>query len=283
MGRLMVGHVPPLTLNLIRWAVALLILFPLGWHALRTAEQRAAIWQRRGWLALIGLLGVGVYNALQYGALVSSTPLNTTLIAASSPLWMLIVGALFFGQGITAINSAAALLSLAGVCTVVSRGAPWSLVDIDWVAGDIMMVIAAISWSFYSWLLAKPPAAISTGIPKPGEDWAGFLLVQTLFGIGWAATAAAGEQLLEPTPINFSPSVFGAILFVAICPSILAYRFWGMGVARLGPSITAFFGNLSPLFAALLQAAVLGQWPQLHHGVAFGLILAGIAVSSLRR
>ncbi|MFN5700980.1 MAG: DMT family transporter [Betaproteobacteria bacterium] len=282
-GRLMVGLVPPLTLNLLRWAVALLILIPLGLHALRTAEQRAALWERRWWLALIGLLGVGVYNALQYGALVSSTPLNTTLIAASSPLWMLVVGTVFFGQRITATNSAAALLSLAGVCTVVSKGTPWSLIDLDWVVGDIMMVLAAVSWSFYSWLLAKPPAALSTGVPKPGDDWAGFLLVQTLFGIGWAAAAAAGEQLIAPTPVDWSPSVVGAILFVAVCPSILAYRCWGMGVAHLGPAVTAFFGNLSPLFAALLQIALLGELPRIHHVLAFALILSGIAVSSLRR
>ena len=41
--------------------------------------------------ALLGLLGVG-NNALQYLAVQTSTPLNVTLIAASSPLWMLLVG-----------------------------------------------------------------------------------------------------------------------------------------------------------------------------------------------
>jgi hypothetical protein len=40
---------------------------------------------------------VGCYNALQYLALKTSTPLNVTLVASSMPLWMLAVGALFFG------------------------------------------------------------------------------------------------------------------------------------------------------------------------------------------
>ncbi len=34
-GRLLVGHVPPLTLNLMRWVLAALLLLPLGWRALR--------------------------------------------------------------------------------------------------------------------------------------------------------------------------------------------------------------------------------------------------------
>jgi drug/metabolite transporter (DMT)-like permease len=37
-----------------------------------------------------------------------------------------------------------------------------------------------------------------------------------------------------------------------------------------------------PLFAALLQALLLGVAPQPFHGIAFVLIVAGIAVSSSR-
>ena len=35
------------------------------------------------------------YNALQYLALQTSTPINVTLIGASMPLWMLLVGIVF--------------------------------------------------------------------------------------------------------------------------------------------------------------------------------------------
>ncbi len=281
-GRLMVGLVPPLQLNLLRWTLALLILLPLGWHALRTAEQRAALWARRGPLAILGLLGVGAYNALQYLALTTSTPLNVTLIAASSPLWMLSIGALFYGQrsGAKALISAAC--SLAGVLLVLSRGDPTRLADIAFVPGDVMMIGAIISWCFYSWMLSRPPAALQTGLPKPSEDWAGFLLIQTLSGIGWAALVAGAEAVLQPAAIEWSPGVIAAIVFTALGPSLIAYRSWGIGVAQAGPAMAALFGNLTPLFAGLMQGALLGQWPQAYHLMAFGLIVAGIAVSSLK-
>jgi drug/metabolite transporter (DMT)-like permease len=51
-------------------------------------------------------------------------------------------------------------------------------------------------------------------------------------------------------------------------------------VAQGGPALAAFFGNLTPLFAALLSALVLGTSPQAFHALAFALIVAGIAVSS---
>ncbi|HSW24577.1 MAG TPA: EamA family transporter, partial [Burkholderiaceae bacterium] len=68
-GRLMVGHAPPVLLNLIRWIGALLLLLPLGWHAFGTPERRAEVRARWPHLAMLGLLGVGMYNAMQYMAL----------------------------------------------------------------------------------------------------------------------------------------------------------------------------------------------------------------------
>ena len=93
-GRLAVGSVPPLTLNFLRWALAALLLLPLGWRVLREPRDILARWPH---LMLLGLLGVGTYNAMQYLALVTSTPINVTLIAASLPVWMLAVGAAFYG------------------------------------------------------------------------------------------------------------------------------------------------------------------------------------------
>ncbi|MCB2034998.1 MAG: EamA family transporter, partial [Ottowia sp.] len=59
-------------------------------------------------------------------------------------------------------------------------------------------------------------------------------------------------------------------------------RCWGLGVQRAGPALAGFFSNLTPLFAAVLSAAFLGEPPRLFHAVAFALIVAGIVVSSRR-
>ncbi|MFM2049969.1 MAG: hypothetical protein RL682_460, partial [Pseudomonadota bacterium] len=42
----------------------------------------------------------------------------------------------------------------------------------------------------------------------------------------------------------------------------------------------AFFSNLTPLFAALLSALMLGDMPHAYHAAAFALIVAGIVLSS---
>ena len=62
-GRLAVGSVPPLTLNLLRWVLALLLLLPLAWRVFRAPRELVVRWPH---LLLLGTLGVGSYNALQY-------------------------------------------------------------------------------------------------------------------------------------------------------------------------------------------------------------------------
>lgn len=280
-GRLLADAVPPLLLNAVRWWAALLLLLPLGWRAIGSAERRAQITQRWRPLATLGLLGVGVYNALQYMALHTSTPINVTLIASSTPVWMLLVGALFYGEQPRAAQIGGALLSLAGVLLVLVRGDVHQLGALRLVAGDLWMLLAALSWAFYSWQLARPPASLR-GDARPQWTWAEFILVQAMFGLVWASAAAAAESVLAPPAVQWSPTLGLALLFLAVGPSVLAYRCWGLGVAAVGPALAGFFSNLTPLFAALLSAALLRQPPQPYHGAAFLLIVAGILLSNRR-
>jgi drug/metabolite transporter (DMT)-like permease len=228
---------------------------------------------------------VGLFNSLQYLALVTSTPINVTLVACSMPVWMLAVGTLFFGVHPTKRQLLGAAVGLAGVLWVIGRGSLQTLLTVRLVPGDLFMLAAVIGWAFYSWLLVQPPAHMR-GAERPtaeeGWDWAGFLLVQTLFGLAAAGLFTAGEQLAGAAPIQWSLGVVGALLYVSLGASVLAYRCWGLGVAEGGPALAAFFNNLTPLFAAVLSALVLGDSPQPYHGVAFVLIVAGIAVSASR-
>ena len=279
-GRMMVGSIGPIWLNTLRWVVALLLLLPFGWRVLATAEARAQVGARWKYLAVLGLIGVGAYNALQYTALHTSTPLNVTLIASSSPVWILLIGALAYGVRPARIQVLGAALSLAGVATVLSRGSPAALLQIRLVEGDLLIVIAIIGWSIYSWMLARPPASMS-GAARPKWDWAEFLLAQVIFGVCWGLAAAGiGDLVAAPPPAQWSWSLVLAILFMAVGPSIIAYRAWGLAVEQAGPEMAAVFYNLTPLFAAVLSAAMIGEWPQGYHGIAFLLIVAGILVSS---
>lgn len=273
-GRLVNTLVPPMTLNFLRWAVAFVILLPLAYRLLRPGSALWPHWRR---FTLLGLLGVGCYNALQYLALQTSTPLNVTLVAASVPVWMLAVGALFFGERVSRRQVAGALMSIAGVLVVLSRG-DWALLaQVRLVPGDLYVLLATLAWAFYSWLLSQPKEP-----PAIRNDWAAFLMAQIVFGLGWSGLFAGAEWALLDVHISWGWPLAAALLYVAVGPAVIAYRCWGVGVQRVGPAVAGFFSNLTPLFAALLSAAFLGELPHLYHGLAFLLIVGGIVVSSRR-
>ena len=283
-GRLMQGVVPPVTLNFLRWVLALALLLPLAGWVLRPGAR--GMWPHWRRFALLGLLGVGCYNALQYMALKTSPPINVTLVAASMPVWMLLLGRLFYGVAVSRLAALGAALSMAGVLVVLTRGDLAQFMAWQLVPGDAWILLAIVLWSWYSWLLARP---------KPGEDpvhiksdWAAFLLAQVVLGVMWSGIFAAGEWLtLPPQPEGGSTIQWGwplaaALVYVAVGPSLLAYRCWGAGVARVGPAMAAFFSNLTPLFAALMSTTLLGEPPHLYHAAGFVLIVGGILVSSRR-
>ncbi len=273
-GRLVHDLLPPVLLNFLRWLIALLILLPLSGPVFRPDSGLWRHWKR---YALLGLLGIGMYNALQYMALQSSTPINVTLVASGLPVWMMLTGRLFFGVPVTRRQVAGAVLSIAGVLVVLARGEWRHVMELRLVAGDLFMILATIAWSFYSWLLMRTtePAAIRA-------NWASFLAAQVAFGALWSGGFALGEQLLGAIAVQWSWLLAAALLYVAVCPAVIAFRCWGEGVQRAGPAIGAFFVNLTPLFTALLSSAFLGEAPHAYHVAAFALIVGGIVVSARR-
>ena len=272
LGRIVSEQISPMTLNLLRWLLAFILLLPFaGW----VLKPSSALWPQWRRFAVLGFLGVGSYNSLQYLALHTSTPINVTLVAASGPIMILLTGRLCFGQRVSTRQLLGAALSVLGVLVVLSRGQWELLTNIKLVAGDVYVLLATLAWAFYSWLLAAPNAP-----PAIRNDWAAFLIAQMVFGLCWSALFTSGEWALTAAHIDWSWPLAAAIAFTALGPAIVAYRCWGLGVQRVGPAIAGFFANLTPLFAALLSAAFLGELPHVYHGIAFLLIAGGIVVSA---
>jgi len=270
-GKILVQSSSPVLLNTIRWGVTALILLPFAWRVFGSASP---LWQSSKRFALLSLLGVGSYNVLLYLALKSSTPINVTLIGASMPIWAIVIGALFYKEQPNIKQIIGAVISLIGVTVVIVRGELERLIEIEFVAGDLLMVLATILWGAYSWMLSHPKESTERTWP-----WSYFLLAQVGFGFCWSLGFAVTEWQLEYSYFTWSWSTVFMIIYVIIGPSLIAYRCWGLGVTRAGATVATFFTNLIPLFTAILSTLLLQKPPELFQGVAFALILAGIYLS----
>ncbi len=271
-GRALVGSVSPITLSALRWGLAALLLLPFGW---RVFKPSSPLWKNKVRFLLLGLFGVGSYNVLLYLALQTSSAINVTLIGASMPIWMLLIGAVFYQVKPSFLQMIGAAVSLVGVSVVLTRGDLSELMSMQMVVGDLLIMIATILWAFYSWMISRPGSSTERQWP-----WADFLMAQVLVGLVWTGFFDGFEIASGYAYVDLNLWTGSLILFVAIGPSLIAYRCWGLGVNGAGPTVAAFFANFIPLFTALLSAAILGEPPRLFHGAAFALIAAGIWVSA---
>ena len=272
-GRMVGPLIGPMAFNLLRWSLAFVILLPFAGRVLRPGSPLWHQWRR---FCVLGLLGTSGYNALNYLALHTSTAINVTLVGASTPVWMLLIGRLFFSQGISARQLLGSGLSIVGVLLVLSRGEWAVLAQFRLVPGDFYILIASIGWAVYCWMLMHSPPESA----PLRADWKAFLLAQMAFGLLWSTLFTTGEQLLAPAPAQWGWPLVAALAYVAVGPSILAYGAFGAGLKRAGPHVAAHFINLTPLFTALLSAVFLGEAPTIFHALAFVLILLGIALSN---
>jgi drug/metabolite transporter (DMT)-like permease len=268
-ARALVGEFPPLALSFARWALALLLILPFAIGGLREAWPRL----RGQWPLLMGIsaLGVGCYNSLQYLALQTSTAVNATLIGASGPIMTLLVGAAFFGSPVRRLQWIGAALSMVGVLIVIARGDLMKLATLQLDRGDIIMLVATLTWSVYTWLLRTR---------RPNLPATPFLTLQMALGALMILPFAVLEFLWTGQAAAPTTSNLGALIYVALLPSLVAYFCWDRGVARAGAVLPMYFVNLTPVFAGLLSYFFLGEAIGLHHLLGGLLIIAGIHLAS---
>lgn len=267
-GRLMVGQIPPLALSFYRWLFALLLaLLIVGPDLWRNREVLRRKWKS---LAIMGILGVGSYNSLQYVALETTTPLNVSLITASAPVFILLIGGAFYKQAVGRAQWFGALLSMAGVALVVAKGELAHLAALHFAPGDLIMLVAVFLWAIYTWELRQRPLGLA---PMTS------LAAQMIWGVLAILPFMLAERWIAGQSTHWGPQVWAALAYVSVLPSLLAYWCWGSAVGKVGAQIPAYFGNLAPLFAALLSWLFLHETIHWYHLWAALLIFAGIHVA----
>ncbi len=268
-GRAARSSVPPFHLNFLRWAFAGLALLPF------VAGELKGLWPvlKRTWKEtfMMGFLGMTCYNSFQYLALTTTSPINTSLIGSSGPVFSLLLGVLLFGERVRGAQVAGAAISLVGVAWVMMRGDPTRLADIDFERGDLYMLLATLCWALYTWLVRRK---------RPAMPMGALLLVQICFGLIAAVPPLLYESATTSIVITLDWHLVAVVAYISLVASLFAYFCWDKGVARAGAQLPMFFQNLSPVFAALIASVTIGELPHAFHVIGLAFILAGIVLAS---
>lgn len=262
-NRLSVGVIDPAAISFYRWLTASLVLSPVLLP--RVWRLRRQIRPHLPKLGLLGLLGMSLYQSLAYFAAHTVSATSMGLILATMPLMTVLLAFPVLNTRPTATLLAGALVSFAGLAWLLAAGDLPSLWQHGIGAGELMMLLASLSYALYCVLVKR------WQIPLP--TWES-LYVQIIFG-----------TLLLIPPFVLAPSValtaknIPLVLFAGLFASAMAPGLWMRGLQTLGPEKTAVLMNLVPLFTAILAITLLGETLHLYHAVGGGLILLGIGLA----
>jgi len=258
--------VSPETLIALRAVFSLPFYLSIGvfaWIQLRLAGAALPSARLIGQAMLVGVVGVWFASYTDFIGLTLISAQFERLILFTYPLFVVIFGAMFFGQRIKARALAALGVSYAGLAMIFTEHLVIEGQAI--VIGSALVICSAITFALYQFMakhvIEKMGPRMFTCVAMTGAGLAAF--------VDFLATRDAGELLVSGPLLGYS-------ILLAIAATVLPSFFMNAALHRISAQGNAAMGILGPVSTLMLAVAILGE-PLTMIGV-FGsaFVLAGV-------
>ncbi len=259
---LIVDSIDPISMSLLRWAPAAVLLLVLA-QLIERPDWRAVL---RQWpkLLLLGCLGLAGFSTLLLEGLRHTTAVSGSIIGAAGPVLIAVSAALILRQRIGWRVIVGLALSVVGVLLVVTQGSLSTLLEIGVNIGDLWVILATLCWTAYV-LLGR----LQAGIPVITSTAVQAALASIVLGV-----------IVAFTGLQFPKDALSwtGIAYISLIGSALALYLWTYGMRTLAPATAGILLNLSPLFTvalALLFGDAVGPWEAIGGAVILGGVVLG--------
>jgi len=259
-----VEYVPPISLAFWRWTVVVLILLPFTYSFL--IKNSEIIKKEFKKLFFIGAMGCGVCGAFPFLAGETTTVTNMGIIYTSSPVFIILISAIFFNEKVNFTKIIGLVSCLIGVFTIIIKGNLNLLVNLNFTIGDLWMLGAAIGWALYSIYLFY----WKTQLPI----FQRFTLVAFFGAVSLLPFYIAEEILIQRT--IFDKNFFLWVIFAAVSPGIIAFTLYTMVQKKLGASLTGFTLYIFTIYAAIYGFILFDEKLEVYHFLGTVLVFIGV-------
>jgi drug/metabolite transporter (DMT)-like permease len=218
-------------------------------------------------MLFLSVVGISGFNTLLYTAVHTTTAINGALIQTTMPAVIILISLAAFKEKVTRLQSLGVGLCILGAVLVVLRGRLSTFLDLSFVRGDLLMLVAVVLYALYSAYLHR----------RPSIHPLSFLMFTFVLG-------ALGLVPLYLWEISYGPAfglsldVVASVLYVAAFPSIVAFFCWNRGVELIGANRAGLFINLIPVFASIMAIIWLGESLKAFHLIGMLLIFGGMVL-----
>jgi len=247
-GKLVVRELPPVTVGVLRYGAASLILFALFGRRLPAWREIA---RRERWLLVsVGVLGTFLNHLAFYGGLVLAPASHGAILSpTTSPIWIMLLAARFGGEKITRAQIVGIAHCVVGVVLVASPSISAVAVTGRVLLGDALLLLSGLAWGAYSFLTKVAMRRLSA-------------MATLAYGMVIGSVLLVPVALLERPWVSLagaSLEAWGSLLYVTVAATLLAAFWWSLAIQHMGAARTSVFGNLTPVFGVLLSWGVLGE------------------------
>lgn len=240
--------IPPVSLAFFRWLTATIFILPFALNKIK--KESKYLFQNKWLLFFSAITGVSFFNTFIYIAGHYTSAMNLALIGTTAaPVFVLIITALILRKHILPVQIAGALLCIAGIILLISKGSMDELRRFHLGVGDLWIFSAALSFAIYTILVRKKPIEISATSFLFSIFALGTLLLFPPFLIEWSRSK----------PIIWSSTLIIVLLYLGIGASVIAFLCWNGSIQKIGPARTALVGNLIPVFSSLEAVLILNE------------------------
>ena len=262
-----VEYVPPVSLAFWRWLTVFLILSPFFLDEIlkKKKDFGKEFWK----LFFLGSMGCGVCGAFPFIAGMSTTMANMGIIYTSSPIFIVILSAMFFRDKITYSRVFGLLICLVGVLTIIGKGRVDLLINFKFTSGDLWMVGAAVGWAVYSIFLLNWKSSFSL--------MSRFTLIAFFGSISLLPFYILEEIFFFKT--EFDDSFIFWVLFAAISPGIIAFTLYTRVQIYLGASVTGFTLYIFSIYSAIYGIIIFNEALMNFHYFGAALVFLGVYIA----
>ena len=256
--KLLLNEIEPVTIIVLRLIIAS---FVLSAYALVT-KKRFAI-KLKSHLYILLLAAVASFHLwIQVTGLKFTTAANTGWIIGTAPVFIAVLGIIFFKEKISLLQILGIVLALTGLLLLISKG---DLTRIDFIStkGDLLVLASAFTWGVYSTINKKISLSYS-----PTMTILYLFIFMAIFIVPFNLNQ---EKINSIVHLSFPGWLM--VSFLGIFCSGVAYSIWSYALRVLDSGKVGAFLYMEPFIT------VLAAWLFLSESITLLMILSGLIIT----
>lgn len=260
------GFVKPFGLNLIRVAVTAVLLWMIFlFKKEKTTIYKADIFR----LFLCALTGIAINQLLFIKGLSLTYSIHASLLMLTTPILITFIAAWILKERLTLYKVTGLLMGIAGATILITaRDNSANPSDVVW--GDVLIIINAVSYTFY-FILVKP--LMKTYNPVT--------VIRMIFTIGlFLILPFCWREFIEIPWKSYTMLEYAILATIVLGGTFCAYVFNLYGIKKLGASIAGAYIYSQPFFAAAIAMIFLNESLSLYKLLAAACIFTGVYLAT---